>query len=180
MVEWFVERVRGAGKGSSFIVDLPLAATSDEVANEPSPSTQSPLAGESLSLSGINVLVVDDELDARELIKRILTHGRANVMTAASAREGLELLKSEKPDVLISDIGMPDKNGYQFIQEVRTLPAESGGKTPAIALTAFARPEDKISAMNAGFQEYLTKPVEAWDLIATIRRLLGRQQESSF
>ena len=170
----------GAGKGSSFIVDLPLAATSDEVANEPSPSTQSPLAGESLSLSGINVLVVDDELDARELIKRILTHGRANVMTAASAREGLELLKSEKPDVLISDIGMPDKNGYQFIQEVRTLPAESGGKTPAIALTAFARPEDKISAMNAGFQEYLTKPVEAWDLIATIRRLLGRQQESSF
>ena len=91
--------------------------------------------------------------------------------------EGLELLKSENPDVLISDIGMPGKNGYQFLREVSMLPAESGGKTPAIALTAFARPEDKISAMNAGFQEYLTKPGEAWDLIATIFKLVGRQQE---
>lgn len=88
--------------------------------------------------------------------------------------EGLQLLKTEKPDVLISDIGMPNKNGYQFIREVRELPAEGGGKIPAIALTAFARPEDRISAMNAGFQDYLTKPVEAWNLIATICRLVGR------
>ena len=168
----------GIGKGASFIVDLPLVATSDEVANEPLPLKQNPLARENLSLSGVNVLIVDDELDARELIKRILTHCRANVITAASAMEGLELLKSEKPDVLISDIGMPGKNGYQFLLEVRDLPAESGGKIPAIALTAFARPDDHISATKAGYQGHLTKPVEPRKLVAEISKLLGLEAES--
>ena len=170
----------GMGKGASFIVDLPLDAASDEVRYEPWPPKQNPFAGENLSLSGIHVLVVDDQLDARELVKQILTHCHVRVITAASAMEGLQLLKIEKPDVLISDIGMPDKNGYQFIQEVRMLPAASGGKIPAIALTAFARPEDKISAMNAGFQDYLTKPVEAWALIETICKLVGRQKKSGY
>jgi CheY-like chemotaxis protein len=123
------------------------------------------------------VLVVDDDLDGGELIKGMLSHCQAIVIKAASAMEGLQLLKMEKPDVLISDIGMPDKNGYQFIREVRELPAESGGKTPAIALTAFARPEDKIGAINAGFQEYLTKPVDASALVATIR-LVGQHRKS--
>jgi signal transduction histidine kinase/ActR/RegA family two-component response regulator len=167
----------GAGKGASFIVNLPLTTSSDKVINEPWSLKRNPFDGENLSLSGIKVLVIDDELDAREVIKRILTHCGASVTTAASAMEGLQRLRLDKPDVLISDIGMPDKNGYQFIREVRNLPAESGGKTPAIALTAFARPEDQISAMNAGYQAHLTKPVESRELITEIAKLLGLEEK---
>jgi signal transduction histidine kinase/ActR/RegA family two-component response regulator len=167
----------GAGKGASFIVNLPLTTSSDKVINEPWSLKRNPCDGENLSLSGIKVLVIDDELDAREVIKRILTHCGASVTTAASAMEGLQRLRLDKPDVLISDIGMPDKNGYQLIREVRNLPAESGGKTPAIALTAFARPEDQISAMNAGYQAHLTKPVESRELITEIAKLLGLEEK---
>jgi signal transduction histidine kinase/ActR/RegA family two-component response regulator len=164
----------GAGKGASFIVALPLAPASKKTGKDSLVLRQSPFAGEKHSLSGIKVLVVDDQLDARELIKQMLTRCHASVTTAASAMEGIRLLKEENPDVLISDVGMPDMNGYQLIQEVRLLLPESGGITPAIALTAFARPEDRISAMTAGFQEYLTKPVEAGELIGAICRLVGR------
>ena len=164
-------------KGASFIVRLPLAAASDRKAQETLSSRHNPFDGENFSLAGITVLVVDDDLDGCELIKRMLSHCQAIVIKAGSAMEGLQLLKMEKPDVLISDIGMPDKNRYQFIREVRELPAENGGKTPAIALTAFARPEDKIGAINAGFQEYLTKPVDASALVATIR-LVGQHRKS--
>ena len=167
----------GAGKGASFIVILPLTTSSDKVINELWSSNRNPFDGENLSLSGIKVLVIDDELDAREIIKRILTHCGAIVITAASAMEGLQRLRLDKPDVLISDIGMPDKNGYQLIREVRNLPPENGGKTPAIALTAFARPEDQISAMNAGYQAHLTKPMESRELITEIAKLLGLEEK---
>jgi CheY-like chemotaxis protein len=120
-------------------------------------------------LAGMNVLVVDDELDSLDLIKGILTRCHANVFTAASAVEGLQSLKAILPDVIISDIGMPEKNGYQFMKEVRNLPEEKGRSIPAIALTAFARPEDQASAIEAGFQVHLTKPVEALELVNTIR-----------
>ncbi len=165
----------GTGKGASFIVKLPLAVVNDKVRNEPFSLKQDPFEGENLSLSGVKVLVIDDELDARELIKQILIRCHASVTTATSAAEGLGLLQTEKPGLIISDIGMPEKNGYQFIRDVRNLPAESGGKTPAIALTAFARPEDKISAMNTGYQGYLTKPVEPGELIATVSSLVKRK-----
>lgn len=165
----------GTGKGALFIVKLPLAIVNDKARNEPLPLKQDPFEGENLSLSGVKVLVIDDELDARELIKQILIRCHASVTTATSAAEGLELLQTEKPVLIISDIGMPEKNGYQFIRDVRNLPAESGGMTPAIALTAFARPEDKISAMNTGYQGYLTKPVEPGELIATVSSLVKRK-----
>ncbi|MBA4142034.1 MAG: response regulator [Nitrosospira sp.] len=169
----------GLNKGASFIVQLSLAAASDEKTQEKLSSVHSSFDGEKFSLSGITVLVVDDDLDGCELVKQMLSHCQVSVITSASAMEGLQLLKMESPDVLISDIEMPGKNGYQFVREVRELPAENGGKTPAIALTACARPEDKISAMNAGFQEYLTKPVEASALVATIRSLVGQHRKSS-
>ncbi|MDQ3186852.1 MAG: ATP-binding protein [Pseudomonadota bacterium] len=179
----------GVGKGALFIVSLPLAIvsnnvkngslSSDNVKNSSLALKRNPFDREELSLSGVKVLVLDDELDARELIKQILSRCQAIVTTATTASEGLELLATEKPDVIISDIGMPEKNGYQFIREVRILPAESGGRTPAIALTAFARPEDKINAMNAGYQEYLTKPVEPQELVAAICKLLERDEETA-
>jgi CheY-like chemotaxis protein len=122
-------------------------------------------------LAGMNVLVIDDEPDSLELIRGILTKCHANVFTAASAREGLQRLEAILPDVIVSDIGMPEKNGYQLMQEVRNLPEEKGKAIPAIALTAFARPEDRARAIEAGFQVHLTKPVGALELVNTIRDL---------
>ena len=167
----------GVGKGALFVVNLPLAIVSDNVKDDSLSVKRNPFGTENFSLSGVKVLVLDDEQDARELIKLILTHCQANVTAAATAGEGLKLLGTEKPDVIISDIGMPEKTGYQFIREVRNLPAENGGQTPAIALTAFARSEDKISAMNAGYQEYLIKPVEPQELIAAIGALVKRKEK---
>jgi signal transduction histidine kinase/CheY-like chemotaxis protein len=169
----------GMGKGASFTVNLPLAAVSLSTngKKEPLSVKRSPCERENLLLSGIKVLVLDDEPDARDLVKQILIHCQASVIAVGTAREGLELLGTERPDVIISDIGMPEKNGYQFIREVRSLPAERGGKIPAIALTAFARLEDRITAMAAGYQEYLTKPVEPQELVAAIDKLLEREEE---
>ena len=120
------------------------------------------------------MLVVDDEPDARELIKRVLLQCQANVITAASAAEGLKILQAERPHVLISDIGMPEMDGYQFIREVRKLSASDGGRTPAIALTAFARSEDRTRAMLAGYQVHISKPIEPQELIATVGSLAGQ------
>ncbi|SCY01827.1 Signal transduction histidine kinase [Nitrosospira sp. Nl5] len=169
----------GMGKGASFTVNLPLAAVSLSTngKKEPLSLKRSPFDRANLLLPGIKVLVLDDEPDARDLIKQILIHCQASVIAVGTAREGLELLGTEKPDVIISDIGMPEKNGYQFIREVRSLPAERGGKIPAIALTAFARLEDRITAMAAGYQEYLTKPVEPQELVAAIDKLLEQEEE---
>jgi CheY-like chemotaxis protein len=117
------------------------------------------------------VLIVDDEPDARELIKVILEQAQASVITAGSTVQALELLESNKPDVLVSDIGMPEEDGYQFIRLVRALPPAQGGKIPAVALTAYARQEDRKLALLSGYQMHITKPVEPSELIAVISSL---------
>ena len=127
-----------------------------------------------ISLEGAKILVIDDEVDARDLIQRLLTERSAHVFVADSADRGLELLQSERPDLVLSDIGMPDKDGYEFIRAVRRLPPDQGGKTVAVALTAFARSEDRTRAMMAGYHVHLSKPVEAQELIATVASLTGR------
>lgn len=160
----------GAGKGASFIVNLPLS-TADDRKDKLIPSSR--VNEKHPSLAGLKILLVDDELDARELLKRLLTQCEATVIAAGSAMEGLEVLKKERPDVIISDISMPEKNGYQFIAEVRDLRAEEGGMTPAIALTAFARGDDRIRAMSAGYQRHLPKPVDSAELFAAINSLVG-------
>jgi PAS domain S-box-containing protein len=163
---------RGEGLGSAFTVILPLA-----VARRQHPTRldgSAPLDYERLSLEGMTVLVVDDEPDARELIRRLLAERQARVFVAESADRGLEVLRAEKPDLILSDIGMPEKDGYEFIRTVRKLPTTEGGKTPAIALTAFARSEDRTRAMMAGYQVHLSKPVEAQELVATVGSLTGR------
>jgi CheY-like chemotaxis protein len=120
------------------------------------------------------VLVVDDELDARELLTRILSECGARVWSAASADEGFDLLRQHRPEVVVSDIGMPHRDGYDFIRAIRVLPAANGGRTPAIALTAFARSEDRTRAMMAGYHVHLPKPVEPRELLATVAALAGR------
>jgi PAS domain S-box-containing protein len=164
----------GKDQGSTFIIKLPLAPIrSDELREHPTTFKSLALEENQVSLTGIKVLVVDDEADARELIEHVLAQYKARVLTAANAKEALDLLRSQRPDIIVSDIGMPEKDGYRFIQEVRGLPADQGGKTPAIALTAYARSEDRTRAMLAGFQTHIAKPIEPQELIATVGNVAG-------
>ncbi len=121
------------------------------------------------------MLVVDDEVDARNLVKRVLEECSARVFVAASAQEGLALLQSELPNIIISDIGMPGVDGYEFIKQVRQLSADKGGKTPAAALTAFARAEDRTRALRAGYQTHVAKPVEPTELTAVVASLATKR-----
>ena len=162
----------GLNKGSSFIVNLPLVIKED-AKKDPIPGWKELGGHQKNELSGKKILVIDDEADARELVSRILSYCKASVITAATAREGLELLKREKPDVIVSDVSMPDKDGYEFIREVRQLSAENGGNIPAVALTAFARAEDMTKAISAGYQKHLCKPVDSHELITVIDKLVS-------
>jgi len=168
----------GEGRGASFVVTLPVerrGGGGDSQGSAAAAAAADRLADDDLpNLSGVTVLVVDDEPDARVLLKRVLERRAARVMLAASAREALEMVHRQHPDVIVSDIAMPDLDGYELIRLVRSLPAEDGGGTPAIALTAFARSEDRRRAMLAGFQVHIAKPVESPELIATVASLTGR------
>ncbi|MDI1482940.1 response regulator [Polyangium sp. y55x31] len=171
---------RGKGQGACFTVKLPLDAKHAKgLAGERPPSMpqRRPLwhrGGELLSLTGVRVLVVDDEPDTRELLLRILVECHAEVRTAGSVVEALAELDRVQPTVLVSDIGMPQEGGYELIQKVRQLPQERGGSVPALALTAFARAEDRARALLAGYQMHLAKPVKPSELVAHVASLAGR------
>jgi PAS domain S-box-containing protein len=168
----------GAGRGATFTVHLPVAAVQRPEVQQPRehPRAIAGIAAEfkSVDLSGVRVLVVDDQLDARELVERILGECGAQVITAGDARQALTLVERERPDVLVSDIGMPEVDGFELLKRVRALGGERGGKVPAIALTAFARSEDRTRALHRGFQVHVSKPVEAAELIATVASVAGR------
>jgi len=115
-------------------------------------------------LRGLNVLVVDDDPDARDLVEFILVRHGAQVHTAASAAEALEALSQSTPDVLVSDIGMPEEDGYSLIRKVRAREASRGGRIPALALTAYGRAEDRQRALAAGFHTHLAKPAHPEEL----------------
>ena len=127
-----------------------------------------------LSLSGLRVLAVDDEADARELLTAMLSKCDAQVRATASATEALEVLANWHPDVLISDIEMPDIDGYSLIRQVRELEPDRGGQIPAVALTAHARVEDRLRALRAGFQIHVSKPIEPTELAIVLASLTGR------
>jgi signal transduction histidine kinase/CheY-like chemotaxis protein len=183
----------GIGKGTSFFVLLPVRAVprQDEAGGfrKPSGAAQQQellnsgaaaahnnvkeLEESALSLEGIRALVVDDQPDACALLKAVLEGASApEVLTASSSAEALTLMKTHQFDIILSDIGMPDRDGNAFMRDVRALAAEEGGKTPAIAITAFARSEDRTRAMLAGYQVHLSKPIDAMELLATIRSLV--------
>jgi CheY-like chemotaxis protein len=158
----------GEGQGATLTVTLPLALVKHDLRQE------APVADLELpSLAGVSVLVVDDEPDARDLLRRILADSEADVVTASSAAEGVEAIRQKRPHVLLSDIGMPEADGYEFIRQVRAL-GEDYRRIPAVALTAFARSEDRRRSMLAGFQMHLAKPVEPAELVAVVARLAGR------
>lgn len=126
-------------------------------------------------LCRLKILIVDDEPDMLEVTRMALVHSSAHVIAAATASEGLAQLQTHRPDVIVSDIGMLHIDGYEFIRLVRNLPAQLGGQTPAIALTAFNLGTDRIRALKAGFQKHLSKPYELQELIDTVANVTGRQ-----
>lgn len=169
----------GEGQGATFIVMLPLAlkeSDSDEQAVEQSFDDHKLTTSACIqkNLEYTKILVVDDEVDAQELLKRVLEECGANVLTASSADEALDLVQSYKPNVVVSDIGMPGKDGYDFIRTLRGLPSDMGGNIPAAAVTAFARFEDRIRALRCGYQTHVAKPIEPAELIAVVASLAGR------
>ncbi len=162
----------GTGQGATFTVNLPLQAAnlcSDGVERmHPQVPAFHPHFQKNSDLQGISVLVVDDEKDARELVRRILVDCKAEVTMAGSASEALGLIPTLRPHLVLSDIGMPDMDGYEFLRRLRKLDAGLGGETVAVALTAFARAEDRIKALQVGFLNHVSKPVEPTELVATI------------
>jgi PAS domain S-box-containing protein len=165
----------GPGQGATFTVRMPLravAAPSSDAAETPAGGDLDPLVATALHarLDGLRVLVVDDEPDARSLVREILRQHGAEVRVADSAAEARAALRSEQLDVIVSDIGMPDEDGYSFIRRVRA----DGSRTPAVALTAYASQQDAQRAFVAGFQKHVTKPVEPARLVSVVANLGGR------
>ena len=171
----------GEGHGSTFTVKLPLIVVrsfnvrgvTDAERLHPTASNGSPFNCPP-ELDGLRLLVVDDEEDTRTLLKIVLEKCGAQVTTVSSVREAIAALKESRPDVLISDIGMPEEDGYALIKEVRALPKEDGGQTPSAALTAYARMEDRMKVLRSGFQIHIPKPVEPAELVAVVANLAGR------
>jgi CheY-like chemotaxis protein len=169
----------GENQGATFIVSIPLAIAhapknGSKQRSHPRFPVDELTAEDIPDLSGLSILLVDDEPDARNLLRRILEDVGAQVTVAVSADEALLILNSTKPDLLISDIGMPGKDGYQFIKQVR----EAGHTMPATALTAFAGSSDRTKALLAGFQSHAGKPVEPIELLVTIASLTGRARST--
>jgi len=179
---------RGEGYGATFTVEIPSRGPQDAaaaaanlrrtaiaaaVADAAGPPLGGPLLGRRV-LGGARILVVDDEHDAADWVAELLRAAGAEVRTAESAASGLDAMRSWRPDLLISDIGMPGEDGYALMKRVRALPAEDGRQTPALALTAHARAEDRMRALSVGYQMHAAKPIDPVELLIVTASLLNR------
>jgi PAS domain S-box-containing protein len=166
----------GENRGSTFVVRLPLTVSPRDDEENKNGNRKNLETESTLSLAGLLILVVDDEEDTRQLLTQSLTFYGATVISAASAEAGFTQLTDKNPDVLVSDIGMPEEDGYSFIRKVRTLSDENLKDIPAVALTGFARAQDRMRALSSGFQNHVAKPVEPDELVTVIASLTGRLQ----
>jgi PAS domain S-box-containing protein len=170
----------GEDRGATFTVRLPLTAVQRraEAVERLHPKTPRELPPDYKlpDLSQVKVLVIDDEPDARELIATVLEECGAEVLSAGNAAEALMVVERERPHLLVSDIGMPNLDGFELLRRVRALGEARGGKVPAIALTAFARSQDRTRALRAGFLVHIAKPVEPSELVATVASVVGRNE----
>jgi PAS domain S-box-containing protein len=169
----------GEGKGSSFVVLLPLAAVDQAPVAKKCAEDELNFGRDALKLQGVRVLVVDDEPDARGMVSRLLTDYDAQVEMAGSADEALAKLDVFQPHVIVSDIGMPGKDGYQLMRELREREVPGRPRVQAIALTAFARSEDRYRALRAGFQVHVSKPIESQELVVTVSSLVQRMRDGA-
>jgi CheY-like chemotaxis protein len=171
----------GLGQGAMFTVELPLMPRcelpdrneSHFLSLEPFPELNS-----TTSLEGVRVLVVDDEADTRSLLTLVLEECGAKVHAAASVRQSLIAIRQFSPQVLISDIAMPEEDGYTLIRHIRRMELSEGGYLPAAAVTAYARSEDRTRALKAGYDIHLPKPVDTAELIAVVERLAARSRQT--
>ncbi|HET9479350.1 MAG TPA: CHASE domain-containing protein, partial [Pyrinomonadaceae bacterium] len=164
---------RGEGQGATFTITLPLidsAAKTPEIA----PATDKSLTRASQMLSGVNVLLVDDDSDTLKLMATALSRRQANVTAVSSAGEAIQAIRQKRPDVLVSDIAMPDEDGYGLIEKVRSLENGETQSIPAVAITAYAKEEDRKRALSSGFQIYLAKPIELTELVSVVARAARR------
>jgi CheY-like chemotaxis protein len=161
----------GAGQGATFTVTLPLKKGAETAVVPVAGRT----SGADAPLAGLRIVVADDQEDSRDLISFLLTQQGAVVTGAASGAEAFAAVKGHPPDVLLSDIEMPDESGYAFIRRVRALAPEEGGAVPAAAMTAHGSREDRDRALAAGFQRHLPKPFQPADLFALVGDLAGRE-----
>jgi CheY-like chemotaxis protein len=153
--------------GATFTIQLPL------LPNQPTPSQEPRSSEHPHHLNKVQVLLVDDETDSLVLATHILEFAGATVFSASSAHAALAALTQFHPDILISDIGMPEVDGYELIKKVRSLPLPQGGIIPAIALTAYAGEFDREQVLAAGFQQHLSKPIDPETLIETVAVLVS-------
>ncbi len=160
----------GEGKGATFWVNLPIAVVRGAAAGDEAAEPAGLALGDDSALSGVRVLVVDDDASSSEILRRLLSEHGAAVETVASGGEALERLASERPDVMVSDIGMPEIDGYELIRSVR----QAGHTMPAVAVTAFARAEDRIRALQAGYNMHVAKPVDPRELLTVVQTLVPR------
>jgi CheY-like chemotaxis protein len=157
----------GLGRGATFVVRLPAAEL---------PARAGAVPGSDVSLAGAHVLVVEDQADGRELLARIIAERGGRVTTAVSAAEAIQHFSQEAADLVISDIALPGTDGYELLTRLRAL--EEGRRVPAIALTTFARAEDRTRALLAGYQGQLPKPVDPGEILATVASLLQLSDRS--
>jgi len=167
----------GEGKGTAFTLRFPLHRRQISKWGQVFGHTESRQPVDTnfkpVDLSGIKVLVIDDEADTRDLVKQILTDCSAQTVSAANAKEAMMLVERERPDAIVSDIGMPDMDGFELMRRVRALGSARGGNTPAIALTAFTPPEDKTRLLQADFTYYMLKPVDPSELVANVATMVS-------
>ncbi len=172
----------GAHAGAAFTVRLPLLRPQAAAApaQAAAPGTSAPARADALAdLSGVKVLVVDDAPDTLDVLEQILRHSGASTLAASGAGRALDLLERERPDVIVSDIGMPGIDGYELMRSIRRRAGTAGGAIPALALTAFTRQEDRERALGAGYSDYLAKPVDAGLLVERIAQLAGRHGQEA-
>jgi CheY-like chemotaxis protein len=174
----------GLGRGATFTVRLPISAGQAQTGQAAvlaerrfAASTASPMP-RLPRLDKLRILVVDDDADGRTLTSLVLTQAGASVKAVGSVREALQLLEGERPDVLVSDIGLSDDDGFALIRQIRQYETERGGFLPAVALTGFARAEDRARSMAAGFQAHVQKPVDPVDLVKAIATIAHRLRDS--
>jgi signal transduction histidine kinase/ActR/RegA family two-component response regulator len=178
----------GPGRGATFKLRLPVLSI-NLVPGSKSALSDSTLTGARVTdglsiecsprLGGVRVLVVDDDSDTRQMLKAVLSECHADVITAASVAEAIKEIEQRKPDVLVSDLGMPEHDGYELIKQVRkTESADNAARVPALALTAYAKAEDRVRALAGGYQVHLAKPVEPAEFVLVVANLAGRVQSS--
>lgn len=171
-------RSDGRDQGSEFIVQLPLAVASKSEEISPPSEAKSRSSAEYYQLKNRRILIVDDEPDSRNLLERYIKKDGVETRLAGSAREGFDIFKEFKPDLIVSDIGMPDEDGFSFLRKIRESEKNQGRLTPAIALTAFAGEEDRNKSLAAGFQMHLAKPVGSNDFRNALLSLLTNHLKS--